>query len=137
MVFFKGMPPVTYGLPTKSHIPNLSTPSPSGSFSIQIISPTQHLPGPCIIIKDTSAKQNSPGRRENGRTGGAGQRGPSLSRALLRRLELIFWVLPGFLALRPSAPYSLIDLEREEAEVLRVSMVTTETLGAEKSPKGV
>lgn len=55
----------------------------------------------------------------------------------MRRLELIFWVLPGFLALRPSAPYSLIDLEREEAEILRVSMVTTETLGAEKSPKGV
>lgn len=47
MVLFKSMPPVTYGLPTKSHISNLSTPSPSGSFKIQIILPTQHLPGLC------------------------------------------------------------------------------------------
>lgn len=70
-------------------------------------------------------------------TGRAGRRGHSASRALLRRLELIFWELPGFLALRPLAPYSLTDLEREEVEVLRASMVKTEPLGAEKSPKGV
>lgn len=94
------------------------------------------LPSQLGSIKETSVMQNSPGRCEDGRTGGVGLRGTQPSGPCWNVLNSFSGWCWGFWLSDLQHPLFLTDQEKEEAEALRASMVKTEPLGAEKSPKG-